>query len=63
MLTEIRELQQMLGMADGEILKLARQVCGYEVRCIEDLLGCETLELLEDLRGMAEIEGLVGMAT
>lgn len=63
MYQEIRALQHGLSMADGELLKLARLVVGCEIRCISEMLPCETLELLEDLRGMAEISGLVGVAT
>ncbi len=64
MLHEVFELQQALGMSDGELTLLCRQVAGCDqIRSARDLLACETLELLDDLRGMAEIAGLVGMAT
>ncbi len=63
-LLQIRALQSDLGMSDGEIILLAQQVCGCDqIRSVSDLLACELLELLEDLQGMAEISGLVGMAT
>lgn len=64
MLREVSELQHVLGMSDGELLILCRRVAGCDqIRSVHDLIGCELLELLEDLRGMAEIAGLVGMAT
>lgn len=64
MLREVLELQLALNMSDGELTLLCRQVAGCDqIRSVRDLLACEFLELLEDLRGMAEISGLVGVAT
>ena len=62
MVARIRTLQKELGMSDGELLKLARLVCGCaRLRCIDDLLACETLELLEDLERMASIHHAADM--
>ena len=62
MVQNIRKLQAELGMSDGELLKLARLVCGCaRLRCIDDLLACETLELLEDLERMASIHHAADM--
>lgn len=64
MLREVLELQLALNMSDGEMILLCRRVAGCDqIRSVRDLLACELLELLEDLRGMAEISGLVGVAT
>ncbi len=55
-LTEVRSLQACLCMSDAQLLLLARQVCGCSrLNRVEDLLACETLELLEDLRYMAMV--------
>ncbi len=57
MRNEIREFQAVLGMSDAQLLLLARQVCGCaRLNRIEDLLACETWELLEDLKCMALVE-------
>ncbi len=56
MFTQIYALQAELSISDAQLLLLARQIAGTaSLRRIEDLLGCEALELLEELTALASI--------
>ena len=57
MIREIRELQAQLGMSNGELLSLARQISGYAgLRCVDEVIAVDVHELLCDLQYMAGID-------
>jgi len=46
---EILELQDRIGMSDGQLIALARRCAGASVRGLHDMLQVELLELHEEL--------------